>query len=141
MADLAVIAVKGLGQLYKGAQIKKLKDREAEAYREAKNRRMAAATREMAEEDRKKEFMYSRALALAAAQTGNTSDAGLVALFGDLNAEGEYRILSRLWSGQNDAEGLIFRAEAATREGKAAVTASYINAVTSVVSDYSGMGA
>ncbi len=140
MAKLAVMAVMAIGQLYKGAQQKKLKDREADAYRVAADRRMAAATRELAAEKREKEFMYSRALAVAGAQTGRTSDPGITTLLADLNAEGEYRMLSVLWAGQNEAEGLIFRAEAARREGRAAKDASYINAITSAVSGYYGMG-
>ncbi len=140
MAQLAVAAALGIGQLYQGRQIKKLKDKEAEGYMDAAGRRRAAAHREMSEEQRKKEFMHSRAIAVAAAQSGNTSDPGIVRLLGDLNAEGEYRILARLWAGENEAEGLEFCAEAARREGDAAVGASYINAVTSALSGYAGMG-
>jgi len=125
---------------YKGAQQKKLKDQEAIAYTEAADRRMAAATAEMAEERRKKEFMYSRALAVAGAQSGRTSDPGITTLLADLNAEGEYRILSKLWTGQTEAEGLRFRAEAARREGKAAYQAGIINGITSAVSSYASMG-
>ena len=140
MAQIAIAAVMGAAQIYKGYQAKKLKDKEAEGYMDAAGRRRAAAHREMAEEERKKEFMHSRAIAVAAVQTGNTSDPGIVRLLGDLNAEGEYRILSRLWAGENEAEGLEFRAEAARREGKSAVKASYVSAVTSALSTYAGLG-
>ena len=134
MAQIAIVASMAVARLWKGQQIEKLKDQEAGGYRDAGRRRMAAATREMSEERRNKEFMHSRALAVAAMQTGNTADAGIVQLLGDLNAEGEYRILSRLWAGQDDAAGWTFRAEAAEREGKAAVNASYVNAITTVLS-------
>lgn len=139
MAELAVAAVMAVGSLYKGAQEKKLKEEEAVGYRQAANRRMAAATREMAEEDRNKENMYSRALAVAAASGGGTQY-GVTKIFADLNAEGEYRIFSRLWAGEDEAEGLRFRADQAEREGDAAVKASYINAVTSAVSAYNSFG-
>ncbi len=56
------------------------------------------------------------------------------------NTEGEYRVMSVLWNGLNEAEGLQFRAEAAEREGKAAQTAGIIDGVTSAVSAYVGMG-
>ena len=140
MAQIAIIAAMAGGQLYKGAQAKKLKEREAQGFRDAAMRRKGVAHREMAEERRKKEFMYSRALALAAFSGAGVDDPGMVTLLGDLNAEGEYRILSRLYAGENEAEGLLFRAEAARREGKAARSASYINAITSAVSAYSAFG-
>lgn len=140
MAQLAVMAVMAIGQLYKGKEQEKLKLREAQAYRDAADRRQAAMTHEAAEETRKRDFMYSRALAVAGAQTGDPSDAGIQTLLADLNAEGDYRILSTIWVGQTEAEGLRFRAEAARREGRAAKTASYVSAVTSAVSGYYGMG-
>lgn len=138
MAQLAIVAAIGTfaSQLYKGKQIEKLKEREAQGLEEAAKRRLAVSHREAAEERRKKEFIYSRALAVAAASGGGTKDQGIVALFGDLNAEGEYRILSALYTGQNEAEGLLFRAEAARREGKAARDASRVTAITSGISTY-----
>lgn len=138
--QLAVAAVMFVASAYKGKQQQKLKIQEETAYREAADRRMAAATAEAAEERRKKEFMYSRALAVAGAQSGRTSDPGITTLLADLNAEGDYRVLSTIWAGQNEAEGLRFRAEAARREGDAAWTAGLVNGVTSAVSAYAGMG-
>lgn len=139
MAEIAVVAVMAVGALYKGQQEKKLKEQEAKGYQEAATRRLAAASREVSEEERNKEFMYSRALAVSAASGGGTGN-GVTKLLSDLNAEGMYRMMSRLWVGQDEAEGLRFRAEQAEREGDAAVKASYINAVTSVVSTGSGFG-
>ena len=68
-----IVAVVGLvaAQVYKGRQIEKQKTAESQAYTEASHRRMAAATLDIAEEQRRKEFMHSRALAVAAAQSGN----------------------------------------------------------------------
>jgi len=136
MAKLAISAVLGAAQLYKGKKVQDLKEKEAEGYRDAAKRRMAAATQEMAEERRNKEFMYSRALAVAAAQGGSTGSVGVINLLADLNAEGEYRMLAKLYTGQTEAEGLQFRAEAAIREGKSARDAAKINAITSAVSSY-----
>ncbi len=136
MASIVIMAVMAAGQLIKGAKAKKLKEAEAVAYRDAAMRRKAVAHREMAEEERKKDFIYSRAVAVAAFSGAGVDDPGMVALLGDLNAEGEYRILSRLYAGENEAEGLLFRAEAARREGQAAQDASYVSAVESAVSGY-----
>jgi hypothetical protein len=123
---------------YKGYQAKKLKDEEAKGIREAAGRTMAITTRKMQEEIRNKELMHSRAIAVAGASGAGT--AGLTKLLGDLNTEGEYRVMSVLWNGLNEAEGLQYRAEAAEREGDAAQTAGVIDGITSAVSAYSGMG-
>ena len=140
MAAIAVAAVASASSIHQGMQAEKLKEQEARGYIDAAHRRRAAASREVSEEARNRDFMYSRALAVAAASGTGTSGQGMVTLFGDLNAEGEYRILSRLWAGENEAEGLLYRAEIARNEGKAARSAGYINAVTSAVSGYVGMG-
>jgi hypothetical protein len=123
---------------YKGYQAKKLKEEEAKGLQEAAVRQMAITSREMAEEIRNKELMHSRAIAVAGLSGAGTD--GLTKLLGDLNTEGEYRVMSVLWNGQNEAEGLIFRAEAARREGKAAQTAGIIDGVTSAISAYNQMG-
>lgn len=138
MAQIAVAAVMLVAGAYKGYQAKKLKDEEAQGYRDAAGRQMAITSREMSEEIRNKELMHSRAIAVAGASGAGTD--GLTKLLGDLNAEGEYRVMSVLWNGQNEAEGLQYRAEAAEREGKAAQTAGIIDGVTSAVSAYVGMG-
>lgn len=139
MAQIAVAAVMVVGALYKGQEAKKLKEEEAQGYAEAANRRLAAASREVSEQERTKEFMYSKAIASAAASGGGTGH-GVTKLLGDLNAEGMYRMMSVLWTGQDEADGLRFRSEQALREGDAAEKASYVNAVTSAVSSYAGMG-
>jgi len=123
---------------YKGYQAKKLKEEEAKGLQEAAVRQMAITSREMAEEIRNKELMHSRAIAVAGMSGAGTD--GLTKLLGDLNTEGEYRVMSVLWNGQNEAQGLQYRAEAAEREGKAAQTAGIIDGITSAVSAYVGMG-
>jgi len=137
MAELKAAAAGGAA-LIKAYQKNKLKIEETKAFREAKNRSMAATTREMAEEERNKEFMHSRAVAVAAASGAGVDDPGMVKVLADLNAEGEYRVMSKLWRGQDEAEGLIFRAEAAKREGDDAIVAGYFNAVSSAMSAYGG---
>lgn len=139
MAELAAVAT-GFFSAKSGWEKRKEKIRESEAYRDASMRRMGAATREMEEEERNKDRMHSRAIALAAASGGGVDDPGMVALLGDLNAEGEYRVLSALWSGQDAAAGLQFRAEAARREGETAFQMGVINAFTSGYSTYNSFG-
>ena len=139
MAWFAAVA-SGASTAIKAWQQNKVKQQEADAYVDAKNRSMAATTREMAEEERNKEYMHSRALAVAAFSGAGTSDPGMVKVLADLNAEGEYRVMSRLWSGQNEAEGLNFRAEAARREGDAIWDNVVISALSSGASTYAGFG-
>jgi len=135
-----IVAVVGLvaAQIWKGKQTEKFKQAESQAYTDASHRRMAAATLDIAEEQRNKEFMHSRALAVAAKQSGNTRDVGIVNLLSDLNAEGDYRIMARLYAGQDEAAGLQFRAEAAQREADAAMGIAGVEAITTVASAWLG---
>lgn len=139
MGQLAFAAAAGGAQAI--AAYKKSKAHEAQAaeYVEAKNRRMAATTREMSEEKRRAEFIQSRATALAAA-SGAGTDAGFVKILGDLAAEGKYRIMSVLWQGQNDAEGLLARARAEEKAADDALVMGAVNTVTSAMSAYSAAG-
>lgn len=138
MAAIAAAAVVFAASVYQGAEQKKLKEQEAVGYQEAAQRRIAAGTHEVREEARVKQFTYSRALAVSAASGTATGSAGVVKLLGDLNAEGDYRMLARMYTAQSDAEGLGFRAEQALREGDAAQQAGVINGVVSAFSAYSG---
>lgn len=141
MAQLAVAATMFVASAYKGRQVQKTKEREAEAYLDAADRRQAAMTREISEEQRKQEHMESRFRAVAAMQGGGgLGTSGITRLLGDLNAEGEYNILATMWQGMNDVEGLNFRAEAAEREGDAAFTSGIVSGIASAVSSYAGMG-
>ncbi len=133
----AVIA--GGGQAIAAYKKSKYHDRRAAEFRKAKNRRMAAATREMAEERRKQEYIQSRAVAVAAASGGGTG-AGVVKIFADLAAEGEYRVMSRLWQGQNDAEGILASARAEEKASNDAITMGIVKTITSAFSAFMSAG-
>lgn len=132
-------AVAGGGQAIAAYKKSKYHERQAAEYRKAKNRRMAAATREMAEERRKQEYIQSRAVAVAAA-SGAGTDGGVVKVFADLAAEGEYRVMSRLWQGQNDAEGFLAAARAEQKAAKDAITMGIVKTITSAFSAYMSAG-
>lgn len=123
------------------AAYKKSKAHEAQAaeFAEAKNRRMGAATREIEEEERKREFITSRATAVAAA-SGAGTDAGFVKVLGDLNAEGKYRTMSVLWSGLNDAEGLLAQADAQKQAADDALVMGAVKTVSSAFTAYGAAG-
>jgi len=138
MAWAAAVAAGGAQAI---AAYKKSQAHEAQAaeYVEAKNRRMGAATREIEEEQQKAEFIQSRATAVAAA-SGAGTDGSFVKVLGDLVAEGKYRVMSVLWSGLNDAEGMLAAAEAEKQAAKDTLVMGAVNAVTSAVSAYSAAG-
>ena len=139
MAELAVAAAAGTAKMVGAWKKKKAYERQAAEYREAKNRRMGAATREMSEERRKQSYIQSRAIAVAAA-SGAGTDAGMVNLLADLAAEGEYRVMSVLWAGQNDAEGLIAQAEASQQAADDALIVGFADAITTAFSTYQAAG-
>lgn len=139
MATLAAITAGGANAA-KAFQTHKAKIAEAKALREQKNRVMSATTREMAEEQRNKEHMHSRAITLAAAGGGGVDDPTVANILGDLNAEGEYRVLSTLWTGQNEAEALSHAARMAEREGRDILDAAPFSVVSSAMSAYVGSG-
>jgi hypothetical protein len=138
MAQIAILAVKALAALNQGAQERKLHYQEAEGLRDARNRKMATTTAGIAEAEREKEHMYSRALAVSAASGAGVDDPGMVSLFGDLNAEGEYRILAQLYTGSSEAEGIGHQSLMAMKAGDSALQASYVKAATTVISAFAG---
>lgn len=106
----------------------------AQALMDAAHRRMARATTEAASERKNKERIRSTAIAHAAASGAGVDDPTVVNVIADLNTEGEYRALARMWTGQDEAQGIRFRAEAARREGDAALNSAYINFAKTVLS-------
>lgn len=138
MAQIAVIAVMALMSLNEGAQKRKQHVAAAEGLSDAANREMAATTADMAEAKIEKEKMESRAIAVAAASGGGVDDPTMVNLIGDLNAEGEYNVMARLYVGEDKAEGLRFGADQQRKEGEAALNASYVKAAKTVMSGIGG---
>ena len=134
-----IAGVAAAGQAVSAYKKSKYHTRQALEAMEAKNRRMAAATREAQEERRRAAFIQSRARAVSAA-SGAGSDAGMVKIFADLAAEGEYRVLSRVWQGQNDAQGLLAQADANRKAASDAITMGIFNTVTTAFSTYAAAG-
>lgn len=137
MAALAYVALAGAA-LNAASVKKKQKLREEKFLREQAGRTNAAMTAEMQELIDDKMRMESRALSVAATSGAGIDDPTVVNLIGDLNAEGEYRVMSRMWVGEVEAEGQRFAADEAYREGQDAENAGYVNAATSVLSAWGG---
>lgn len=140
MAQLAILAVMAVMALNKGAQERKMKYQASQGVRDAAMRRGAAATAEAGENKIIKERFESRAVALAAFQGGGVDDPSVQKVIGDLNAEGEYRILSKLYVGMSEVEGMHFQSGQLMREGEAALNEGYVNAAKTVMSAYMGGG-
>jgi hypothetical protein len=87
-----------------------------------------SAQRAALEEIRQADLVRSRALAVASASGASASDKGMIDIYGDIGAEGEYRALSQLWEGDEVALGLQYGADIAEREGRAAMTSGLLKA-------------
>ena len=137
MAQIALVAKAGM-ELLKGREEKKLAEEEAKELSRAGRREMAATTHDVAEAEKTKELMESRAIAVGAAQGAGMSDPTMVKLIGDLNAEGEYRMLQALYTGSDRAMGLYDASGKTRRSGKRAMRSAQVNAATTVASAYAG---
>jgi hypothetical protein len=94
----------------------------------------AEAQREALNERKKANYAASRALAVSAA-SGAGADYNAVA---DLKAEGDYRVLSALYSGDTDANLAKFAAGATRRTGAARQRGAYMSAASTILGGASG---
>lgn len=99
----------------------------------------ASSQREALEERRQGRLAQSRTLALAAASGGGASDPTVVNLMADLAGEGEYRALTALYNGEEEARGLEAQATARRKEAKAVKTAGYLKAAGTILNAGSSM--
>jgi hypothetical protein len=88
----------------------------------------ATSQRESIADRRDARYLLSKARARAAASGGAMDDPTLVNIFGDIEAEGEYNALVRLWEGEEAAAGDAAAARASRNEGNASAAAGYLQA-------------
>ena len=93
----------------------------------------AASQRKAMEEKRQARLVASRAQAVGAA-TGGALDPTVVNAMADIEGEGEFRALTALYEGEEEARGLEAQAVARRKEGKNAKKASYFQAAGSILS-------
>ncbi len=137
MAQLALMAATGLGiygQKEAGDEADLAGQRTALELKKRADTRRAVGSREAAEEKRNAELAYSHALAVAAASGAGVDDPTVVKLFADLQAEGDYRVLSRLFVAEDEAQGIEYRSEVALREGRARKKLSRFNMASTALS-------
>lgn len=106
----------------------------------------ASAQRKMIETSRQKRLMQSKAIAMNAAGGGDTMDAGVIDILGDLEAEGSYNANVALYEGEDRARDLEYGAnlknyegEMARMGGKMEKQAANIRAVSTLVKGSSSM--
>lgn len=131
---LASTALSGAGGIYSAMAERRAASEEAAAYRREAQASRASAQRAADEEIRRSRFVRSRARAAAAASGANTQDPSLKRNMADLEAEGVYSALSRLYTGETEARGLEDRARVRKRVGRARAFGSLLNSATTVLS-------
>jgi hypothetical protein len=114
------------GQIYGGNAAASGARSEASQLRYAAGQTRASSQRAAREERRQARRLQSRGLAVAAASGGGASDVSVVNTLAEVEAEGEYRALTALWEGEEQARGLEAAAGARESEGSAARTAGYL---------------
>lgn len=107
-------------------------DEAGQARREATAAR-ASASLAAAEEIRRSRLVKSRARAVAAASGAGVTDPSVVRLMGDIEAEGLYGAMARLYEGHTQAQGLEDFAKARKREGKARMFATGVDSASTVL--------
>lgn len=96
----------------------------------------ASAQRRSNEERRQARLASSRLQALA---QGGGGDPTIIDLQEDIAGEGEYRALSALYEGKQQSDGLRNQAAGLRATGRAAQSAGYMNAATTVLSSAGSM--
>ena len=133
MADLATLAIGG-GQLIQGFSASRAAEAEAAQLRERAMATRAEAGAAAREEKRQSRLKQSRAQAVGASSGASLDDPTFVNLMGDIEAEGEYRALSRMYEGETSARSDERLAKARKRQGRAGLFAGGLGAAATVMS-------
>ena len=83
------------------------------------------------------ENIQSRALALAAASGAGVTNPTVLNILADIEAEGEYRSLTQLYTGEDEARGMEAQAKSLRRTGSALARAGKIKAIATILSGVS----
>ncbi len=136
-AQLAIMAGKGLSAYgsYSAGKAKK-EDLYAQARALIRNAKVTRAASQRAASDERKlaDLAISEAIANAAASGAGASDPTVINLLAGLEAEGEYRALSQMFLGEEEAEGMEIQARYKRKSGRAAKRAGVLGAVKSIFS-------
>lgn len=94
---------------------------------------LAASQREAESERRKSKYLQSRAMAVAAASGAGASDPTIENIVAGLDSEGEYRALTALYNGEQQAEGMRMGAKVRRIEGANARSESRYRAANTLM--------
>lgn len=133
VASLAGTATTVIGQQQQGAANENAAESAAAQLRQNANASRAMAQRESINQQKQTQLMMSRAQALAAASGGSATDPTVVKTIGDIAGEGEYRRLTALYNGEQQATGQEAQANAAVSQGKAYQQAANLKSVSTVL--------
>ena len=133
IAAIAGTAAKGVGTILSSrSQAKQLKG-EARQLDAQAGLEQASSQREAMEQRRNARFAQSRALALAASGGTSASDGDIEKIISDIAGEGEYRALSALYSGDEQADNMRLQAKARRKEAKNVKTAGLISGIGTIL--------
>lgn len=93
----------------------------------------ASAQRLAIEQRRQAELLSSRALAVAAASGAGVDDPTVLNIMANIAGEGEYRALTALYEGEEEARGLELNADARRREAKNTKKAAKFSALGTII--------
>lgn len=132
-----IISVVGMissanAQKKQGEQQQQLANYQAQQLEAQMGQERASAQRAAIEERRRSQLAQSRALALAA-KGGGASDPSVVDVISDLEGEGAYRSMVRLYQGDENARVLQERANATRYGGNIAASAGRTNATATLL--------
>ena len=112
-------AVIGVGStLMAGKQQNDLAKFEALQMDQAADAERAVSQRQAQEERKRSKYLQSRATSLAAASGAGASDPTIENIVAGLDSEGEYRALTALYNGEQQAQGLELGSKVRRIEGK-----------------------
>jgi hypothetical protein len=116
------------GSIFGGISKSKALKSEARQLEANAGQERAMSQREAMEERRQARLLASRGLAVAAASGGGADDPSVVNTLADIEAEGEFRALSQLFTGESEARGMEAQARARRKAAKTAKIAGFIDA-------------
>ena len=122
------------GQWIGGNAAEDIGDSMNKQFRARANTRRAAAQREAADERRMGDLRVGRAKAVMVASGGTSDDAQAVMQLSVLEGDAEYRAMTRMYTGEDEALGLEEQGMIAAMEGAAKKAASRWGAASTILS-------
>lgn len=137
---LAIGGAKALTSIAAGENAYNAAKAEAKQLQRQAGRTEALSQRVAIEERRKARLVASRLKAVAGASGAGIDDPTVVNLLDDVDAQGEFNMLSALYEGTMQADTLRYQAKVTKQQGKSARTAGYVSAIAEMGSSLYGSG-